>query len=240
MRAKGLEARRQRVYKAALDNMAGEAVGGLFATMADRAMGIDVDSATAAAVDTAADPSAGRGSGGNRPTLRERPGTSEEKQKQPPEQEPRRSGNQEEEGENGPRQERGSSGNQDADGKGGGNGGVSDARGERGVEEALAGGAAAGNPGDAPATGSVGDADAGVSRCAYSTSYSVVMKRLWKGESRRSSGFLPVLFEGVFKQPKKRAKELGVALRVYYSSATNRTQQGYKWALVLHKNCVVQ
>ncbi|CAM9490439.1 unnamed protein product, partial [Hapterophycus canaliculatus] len=42
---KAVEARRQRVYKAALDNMAGEAVGVLFATMADRAMGIDVDRA---------------------------------------------------------------------------------------------------------------------------------------------------------------------------------------------------
>ncbi|CAM9805704.1 unnamed protein product [Ectocarpus sp. 8 AP-2014] len=43
VQAKAIEARRHRVCKAALDNMAGEAVGALFATMADRAMGIDVD-----------------------------------------------------------------------------------------------------------------------------------------------------------------------------------------------------
>ncbi|CAM9226699.1 unnamed protein product [Scytosiphon promiscuus] len=45
---KAVEARRKRVHKAALDNMAGEAVGVLFATMADRAMGIDVDGADTA------------------------------------------------------------------------------------------------------------------------------------------------------------------------------------------------
>ncbi|CAM9562702.1 unnamed protein product, partial [Laminaria digitata] len=43
MQTRAVEARQQRVHAAALDNMAGEVVSALFATMADRADGVDVD-----------------------------------------------------------------------------------------------------------------------------------------------------------------------------------------------------
>lgn len=101
-----MDARRQRVHKAALDNMAGEAVSTLFATMADRAAGIDVDGANTK------DPPGGS-SGGAAESPENEKRSSTESQQLPEE---RRSGNQDGEEEDGPRREGGSSrGNQQAE-----------------------------------------------------------------------------------------------------------------------------
>lgn len=128
---KAVDARRQRVYKAALDNMAGMAVGVLFATLADRAMGIDVDGASPAApLPEAKDKRAENGpeeaggavaveagTGGEGPTGDESSTKAEKERKRPPpQQDPPRFGNQAEE-DSGSRGDGGSSsGNQHAEG----------------------------------------------------------------------------------------------------------------------------
>lgn len=94
------------MYKAALDNMAGEAVSALFATMADRAKGIDVDGPGKEADTRGTGLETCKGGGGDRQ------GSAES-------QEPgqRRSANQDGEEENGPPRN-GDSGNQQAEGEG--------------------------------------------------------------------------------------------------------------------------
>eukprot|EP00752_Nemacystus_decipiens_P003095 g2866.t1 len=151
VQAKAVDARRERVYKAALDNMAGEAVGALFANMADRAMGIDVDGISSSNNNNNDDDddkhddsrSRPRGDAGGRggPTADEGPSRARTE-----EQEPRRSGNQAEEEERGPRQDGPSSatsrGNQQegSGDKGGGGGGMLDATGAGRGEETAGGG----------------------------------------------------------------------------------------------------
>lgn len=88
--ARAIEIRRQRVHKAALDNMAGETVSALFATMADRGRGIDVDSVQERHMEGQA------GGGGSGDTRTAAP---------IPQPEERRWGNQGGEEENGPRQQ---------------------------------------------------------------------------------------------------------------------------------------
>lgn len=164
VQAKAVETRRQRVYKAALDNMAGEAVGVLFANMADRAMGIDVDGDDEQAGNSGGSKHHGGGGGGDA-------GTAHQTEEKP---EPRRSGNQAEE-ESAPGEER-SSGNQQAEVNGEkGYVGVLDAaeaaEGGRGaLEEAAATATASENPSDvAGACSAEDDVDAGVSRWAAFT-----------------------------------------------------------------------
>lgn len=170
-----MEARRQRVYKAALDNMAGEAVGALLANMADRAMGIDVDG-NGKQDEEESKPRGGGGGGGDggrRGCATDERLVQTEKRLE----EPRRSGNQAEE-ESGPGEEGRSGGNQQAEGNDGkGCVGVLDATDGGGVEGAAEGGrgaleAAAAAASEQPSDGvvgadSAGDIDAGVSRWAF-------------------------------------------------------------------------
>lgn len=128
MRSSAVEARRQQVHKAALDNMAGEAVSVLFATMADRANGIDVDGGER-------DGPGGSG-GGNRQTLGDGRQESAESRKRP---ERRRSGNQGGEEENGPRREMEARENEPAEGNREGDGSGAGAH-EKAKEEAAAAG----------------------------------------------------------------------------------------------------
>ncbi len=213
VQAKAVEARRQRVRKAALDNMAGEAVGALFATMADRAMGIDVDGPAGAGDGGGGSGGADRGDqqkadggrvgggGSGGPKAGQRPGTAQEAERErPPEQEPRRSGNQAEEGDDGSGREGRSSGNQQAEASAESNEGVVGAAGEGVTEEAPAGelgaleaaaGAAAGvagaSQGDAHGPGPAGDVDAEVSRWVPAGMVSVGLTEVSRG--RRLAGF---------------------------------------------------
>lgn len=169
MQAKAIEARRHRVCKAALDNMAGEAVGALFATMADRAMGIDVDgkgTGAGSTLDSQHKDSRGgaavAGSGG----VRRHGGAGEgaakaeaEQRERPIDRKPQRSGNQEDEEEHGSRQRNGSRGDQRAEGRNDGSKGESDAVKNGSADEAVAGGGGA-----AGESGSAADVEAGVSR----------------------------------------------------------------------------
>lgn len=164
------------MYKAALDNMAGEAVGVLFASMADRAMGIDVDSNNSDKQDKQDkrdhdSKPGGRGDEGGRggpTTADEKPGTRTADETEEKKQEPRRSGNQAEE-ESGPGEEgrsgsSSSSGNQQAEGNGEEDrAGMLDATVGRGGGEASEGGrgAPAGHVAGADSAGAI---DAGVSR----------------------------------------------------------------------------
>lgn len=173
MQAKAVEARRQRVYKAALDNMAGEAVGVLFASMADRAMGIDVDGNDKQDDGGGGGKPDGRGAGNGGkggPSVGERPGTAQVEKKP----EPRRSGNQAEE-ESGPGGEGRNGGNQQAEGSsekgrvgvvgatGAGEGET--AEGGRGTTvEAAAAAAANENPSLVAGADSAGNVDSRVSR----------------------------------------------------------------------------
>lgn len=109
VQARAVEVRRQRVHKAALDSMAGETVCALFATMADRANGINVDGAEGKG--------GGGGGGGSREGGRNKTGvgTQESTAEAEERKETRRSGNQGGEEEDGPRRE--------GEGSGGGVGG---------------------------------------------------------------------------------------------------------------------
>lgn len=151
------------MYNAALDNMAGEAVGVLFASMADRALGIDVDGGNNKRSDSGSSSSRpGGGRGGRRgPTADERPGTDETEKRQ----EPRRSGNQAEE-ESGPGEEGHRSGDQQAEGNGdkgrvGGSEATGGGGGALGVEAAAA---ASEDPSHV-----AGAVDPGVSRWVFHT-----------------------------------------------------------------------
>lgn len=113
MQARAVEARQQRVHEAALDNMAGEVVSALFATMADRADGIDVDG------EVEQKREAGTAEGqGKESQAKPKPASNIQESAEAKEraEQKLRSGNQEEE-ESG-RREGGGSGNQHADGNG--------------------------------------------------------------------------------------------------------------------------
>lgn len=116
MQARAVEARQKRVHEAALDNMAGEVVSALFATMADRADGINVDGGGEQKREVAAAERQGK-------DIRANPAASdkqEAKEAQEHTEQKLRSGNQEEE-ESGRREGEGS-GNQHADRNGEGSG----------------------------------------------------------------------------------------------------------------------
>lgn len=174
------------MYKAALDNMAGEAVGVLFATMADRAMGIDVDGAdTVDALPAARDKqrkdkregeagstAAEAGSGGENTSRNDTQTKADEERKRPPQREPPRFGNQAEEEESGSHKIGGSSsGNQHAEGNAESNeGGALDTT-KNGVLEGAPASQGGGDAleaevdhGGVAGAGSAGDVDAEVSR----------------------------------------------------------------------------
>lgn len=115
MQARAVEARQQRVHEAALDNMAGEVVSALFATMADRADGINVDGGDEQKREVGA-------AEGKESQAKSKPASEKQKAAEAQElaEQKLRSSNQEEE-ESG-RREREGSGNQHADGNGEGKG----------------------------------------------------------------------------------------------------------------------
>lgn len=130
MQARAVEARQQRVHEAALDNMAGEVVSALFATMADRADGIDVDGGgeqkrEVAAVEGQGQENRAKPAASDAPEVKEAQERTEQKL---------RSGNQEEE-ESG-RREGGGSRNQHADRNGEGRGLGADKDGPAGEDRA--------------------------------------------------------------------------------------------------------
>lgn len=161
MQVRVVKARRQRVHKAALDNMAGETVSALFATMAERANSTSVDGAEGK----------GGGGGGSRGDSRNKAGVGT--QGSAGEDERRvahRSGNQGGEEEDGPRREGegsggGAGGNQLAEGRHEGEGAETVTEEREAVLGDVARQAGAAPIPDASAQNSIQDPNVEVTRC---------------------------------------------------------------------------